>query len=157
MTVYKTGFVNLWLLASLLFLQSFAALAGQDTNTRQVGDYTIYYDVLPTDFLNPQVAQAYGVTRSKGQGLLRITVLKQQEEGQPEPVRAMASGQVGNLVGQTHGLSFRQVEVGRDDGYSTLATFRYSHDEPLRFNLRVNYAPGQPAEELHFIRRLSME
>lgn len=132
------------------------ALAGQKSNVREVGDYRIYYDVVPTSFLHPLVAQGYGVTRSQGQGLLRITVLHQQE-GDSKPVRAMVSGQVGNLAGQTQGLSFRQVEVGQDEGYSTLTTFRYSHDTPLRFNLRVNFAPGQPAEELHFIRRLYIE
>jgi len=149
----RNPFVLLLLLICLLPL---TAQAGQQGNLRQVGDYSIHYDVVPTAFLDPQVAQGYGITRSRGQGLLRITVLKKEGE-QLKPVRAMVSGQVGNLAGQTNSLSFRQVEVGQDEGYSTLATFRYSHDEPLRFNLQVGYAAGQPSEELHFIRRLYIE
>lgn len=140
----------------LLCLLPWTSFAGQNSNFRQLGDYTLYYDVVPTAFLDPQIAQAYGVTRSQGQGLLRITVLHKQGD-QLKPVRAMVSGQVGNLAGQTNSLSFRQVEVGQNEGYSTLATFRYTHDQPLRFNLQVSYAAGQPPEELHFIRRLYIE
>lgn len=122
-----------------------------------VGDYVIYYDVLPTAFLEPQVAQAYSLVRSKGQGMVRVTVLKKLDDGTLQPVRARVSGQVSNLAGQMNGLGFREIEVGRGQGYSSVATFRFSHDDPLRFNLRVTYSPQFPAHELGFIDRLLME
>lgn len=144
-------------LAVLLLAFSLTAQA-QDSNYREVGDYTIFYDVLPTDFLDPQLAQAYSLTRSRGLGLLRVTVMKKDAEGQLQPVsQPRVSGQAGNLAGQTSPLSFREVEVGQGEGYSTISTFRYSHASPMRFNLRVVYASGKPAEELHFVRRLSIE
>lgn len=123
----------------------------------QVGDYTIYYDVLPTAFLEPQVAQAYNLVRSKGQGMVRVTVLKKLDDGTLQPVRARVSGQVSNLAGQLNGLGFRELEVGRGQGYSSVATFRFTHDDPLRFNLRITYSPQFPAHELGFIDRLLME
>ncbi len=150
---YKT-----WTLFPLLLCLSLAfSVQAQQRNSEQVGDYTIYYDVLPTRFLDPQIAQAYGVVRSQGQGLIRITVLKTLASGEQEPVVARVSGQVGNLAGQTRGLSFREVQVGQQAGYSSLATFRFAHDDPMRFNLRVSYERGAPAHELHFIRRLYMD
>ncbi|SFC26496.1 protein of unknown function [Marinospirillum celere] len=148
--------VNILIFAVLASL-AFSAQA-QTSNYREVGDYTIFYDVLPTTFLEPQLAQAYGLTRSRGMGLLRITVMKKDDGGNLLPVeQPRVAGQVGNLAGQINPLSFREVEVGQGDGYSTISSFRYSHDTPLRFNLRVTYQSGQPAEELHFIRRLYIE
>ncbi|WP_310697813.1 DUF4426 domain-containing protein [Marinospirillum sp.] len=135
-----------------------AVSAADQERVREVGDYRIFYDVLPTSFLDPQLAQAYGLTRSKGLGLLRITVMKKREDGSLEPVEhPRVSGQAGNLVGQTRPLSFREIEVGQGEGYSTLSTFRYSGDESIRFNLKVKYASGEPAERLDFVRRLNIE
>lgn len=143
--------------ALLMLLLVSAPVVAQQSGIDRVGDYEIHYDVLPTAFLNPQVAQGYNLVRSRGQGMVRVTVLKRLDDGSVEPVRATVSGQVGNLAGQVNGLGFRMVEVGRREGYSHIATFRFSHDDPLRFNLRVIYAPGEPAHELHFIRRLYLD
>ena len=146
-----------WMLALLLLTLALPAQA-QNSNVREVGAYTIFYDVVPTAFLDPQIAQAYSVTRSRGLGLLRITVMKKDEQGHLQPVsQPRVSGQAGNLAGQTSPLSFREVQVGRGDGYSTISTFRYSHETAMRFNLRVHYTSGKPAEELHFVRRLSID
>ncbi|WP_162299683.1 DUF4426 domain-containing protein [Marinospirillum perlucidum] len=130
--------------------------ADSNRGVREAGDYRIYYDVLPTSFLDAQVAQGYGITRSRGFGLVRVTVRKQLASGASEPVRARVSGQVGNLVGQANGLAFRELEVGQDRGYSYVAVFRYREEDSLRFNLSVNFA-GQPLESLDFVARLSGE
>ena len=145
-------------LAFCLMGFSLAVSAADQERVREVGDYRIFYDVLPTSFLDPLLAQAYGLTRSKGLGLLRVTVMKKLADGSLEPVaHPRVSGQAGNLVGQTRPLSFREIEVGRDQGYSTLSTFRYSADESIRFNLKVKYASDEPAERLDFVRRLNIE
>ncbi|MBE0506150.1 MAG: DUF4426 domain-containing protein [Marinospirillum sp.] len=132
-------------------------LLAQNNAMERVGDYEIYYDVLPTSFLNPQVAQGYGIVRSKGQGMVRVTVLKRLEDGSSEPVRARVSGQAGNLAGQINSLGFQLKEVGQGEGYANIASFRYSHDDPMRFLLRVTYSPQHPAYELAFVRRLLMD
>lgn len=132
-------------------------LLAQDKNMERVGDYEIYYDVLPTSFLNPQVAQGYGVVRSKGQGMIRVTVLHRLADGSSKPVNARVSGHAGNLAGQLNGLSFHTHQVGQNQGIFNLATFRFVHDDPMRFNLRVTYDSKKPAHELAFIRRLYMD
>jgi len=148
---FLSGF--LLLVLSLLPL----TLLAQDKNMERVGDYEIYYDVLPTSFLNPQVAQGYGVVRSKGQGMVRVTVLRRLADGSGEPVKARVSGHAGNLAGQLNGLSFHTHEVGQSQGFFNLATFRFAHDDPMRFKLRVTYDSKKPAHELAFIRRLYMD
>lgn len=132
-------------------------LLAQDKNMDKVGEYEIYYDVLPTSFLNPQVAQGYNIVRSKGQGMVRITVLHRLADGSSEHVKARVSGHAGNLAGQLNGLSFHTHEVGQNQGIFNLATFRFAHDDPMRFNLRVTYSSKKPAHELSFIRRLHMD
>ncbi|HKM15201.1 MAG TPA: DUF4426 domain-containing protein [Marinospirillum sp.] len=144
-----------FLLVALSFLP--LTLLAQDKNMEKVGDYEIYYDVLPTSFLSPQVAQGYSVVRSKGQGMVRVTVLHRLTDGSSEPVKARVSGHAGNLAGQLNGLSFHTHEVGQNQGIFNLATFRFVHDDPMRFNLRVTYSSKQPAYELAFIRRLYMD
>lgn len=132
-------------------------LLAQDKNMEKVGDYEIYYDVLPTSFLSPQVAQGYNVVRSKSQGMVRVTVLHRLADGSSEPVKARVSGHAGNLAGQLNGLSFHTHEVGQNQGFFNLATFRFVHDDPMRFKLQVTYSPQQPAYELAFIDRLYMD
>ncbi|GLR63525.1 DUF4426 domain-containing protein [Marinospirillum insulare] len=141
----------------LLLVASPAFVAAAQEGMERVGEYEIYYNVLPTSFLNPQVAQGYGVVRSKGQGMVRVTVLHRLADGSSEPVKARVSGHAGNLAGQLNGLSFHTHQVGQDNGYFNLATFRFAHDDPMRFNLRVTYNSKQPAHELSFIRRLYMD
>ena len=40
------------------------------------GDYTVHYNALPTDVLQPAVARSYGITRSKNRVLLNVSALK---------------------------------------------------------------------------------
>lgn len=143
------------LLVALSFLP--ITLLAQDKNMERVGEYEIYYDVLPTSFLNPQVAQGYGIVRSKGQGMVRVTVLHRLADGTSKQVNARVSGHAGNLAGQLNGLSFHTHQVGQNQGIFNLATFRFAHDDPMRFNLRVTYDSKKPAYELSFIRRLYMD
>ncbi len=151
----RKNFLLSGLLLVALSVLPLAALAKD--NVEQVGEYEIYYDVLPTSFLNPQVAQGYGVVRSKGQGMVRVTVLRHLADGTSEAVKARVSGYAGNLAGQLNGLSFHTHEVGQNQGIFNLATFRFANDDPMRFNLRVTYDSKKPAHELAFIRRLYMD
>lgn len=150
---------NFLLAGFLLLLLNFLPLTllAQDKNMERVGEYEIYYDVLPTSFLNPQVAQGYGVVRSKGQGMVRVTVLHRLKDGTSKQVNARVSGHAGNLAGQLNGLSFHTHQVGQNQGVFNLATFRFAHDDPMRFNLRITYDSKKPAHELSFIRRLYMD
>ncbi|WP_416886351.1 DUF4426 domain-containing protein [Marinospirillum sp.] len=144
-----------WTLLMLFWVS--APLLAQNSNVERVGEYVIYYDVMPTPFLEPNIAQAYQITRSRGLGLMRVSVVRERPDGQREPVQARVSGHASTLAGQISSLNFRNVQAGQEGYSAAVASFRYQHDEPLRFDLTVHYANGQPAQRLQFLRRLLIE
>lgn len=126
-------------------------------NVHKIGAYEIYYDVMPSGDLDPKVAQGYGLVRAKGVGIVRVTVLERLESGGSKAVTARVSGEVSNLAGQLNSLGFKSYQVGQQAGSFNLAYFRFGHDDPLRFRLRVTYASDKPAAEISFIKRLYMD
>jgi uncharacterized protein (DUF2237 family) len=62
-----SAFRNL-LAVTLIGLLSFQAQAG----SKDFGDYTVLWSVLPSTFLAPEVAQANDLQRSKGIGIVNI-------------------------------------------------------------------------------------
>lgn len=141
-------------LASLLFvlaaLSSFSPSA-QAAQYEQVGDYQIHYNTLTTGFLQPEVAQAYGIVRSRYQGMINISVLKKQADGRYKPVEALVTGDVANLAGQSVNLAFRTVR--EPNAIYQITTFNFTEDEPTRFRLKVRFDPNEGPYDLSFIRR----
>lgn len=134
-----------------LFLLTAFSLKAQAEQFEQVGDYQIHYNTFTTGFLQPQVAQAYGIVRSRYQAMANISVLKKQADGQYKPVEAIVNGEMSNLAGQTVGLSFRSIR--EPNAIYQITTFTFTEDEPIRFRLMVRYDPNQPPYELSFINR----
>ncbi|HLD66400.1 MAG TPA: DUF4426 domain-containing protein [Pseudomonas sp.] len=102
------------------------------------GELDVHYSAFNSTFLQPDIAAAAGLVRSKQQGVLNIAVLK---AGQP--AQASVSGEVKNLLGQTHALEFKPVKEGNALYY--LAQFPFDQQEMLRFSLSVkvgNQAPN---------------
>jgi hypothetical protein len=117
----------------------------------QVGDYQIHYNTFTTSFLQPQVAKAYNIVRSRYQAMINISVLKKQSDGRYKAVEALVTGDVGNLAGQSVSLAFRSIR--EPNAIYQITTFRFTEDEPTRFRLKVRFDPNQPAYDLSFIRR----
>lgn len=117
------------LFALLLTLPAFAE------RKQSVGDYDIHYIAFHSGFLQPEIAQAAGLVRSKTLGVVNIAVKK---AGQP--VSALVSGSVKNLLGQDTALSFKQVKEGEAIYY--LAQFPIDGQETLRFALSVQPMGG---------------
>ena len=61
------------LLLAFTFLLPHSAAA---ENSMDFGEYVVHYNALATDFLPPQVARKYRITRSRNRGMVNITVLK---------------------------------------------------------------------------------
>lgn len=110
--------------------------------------YEIHYSAIPSSFLTPEVAQAYGLTRSRVMALLNIAVLKINEDGSTTPVNALVSGEAKNLVQQVKYLQFRQIK--EVDAIYYISTFRFSNEEQLTFDINVQPDPNQPAIKLRF-------
>lgn len=99
------------------------------------GDLDVHYSAFNSSFLQPEIAAANGLTRSKTQGVVNIAVLK---AGKAQT--AAVSGEMKDLVGRNHPLSFKQVNEGEAIYY--LAQFPISQQEMLRFTIRLSGADG---------------
>ena len=120
------------LAALMLLMLSPLAVA---ENSAQFGDYTVYYNAFTSDTLQPSMARAYNITRSKNRGLLSISILKKSLSPLGTPVRAKVSASATNLTGQLKNIIIREVQDGASVYY--LSEFHVSHKEVLDFVLEV--------------------
>ena len=91
---------SLLCLLALLF-----ALPAVAERKHSVGEYDVHYIAFNSGFLQPDIAAAAGLVRSKTQGVLNISVLKSGK-----PTAAQVSGTVKNLLGQDYTLNFKQLK-----------------------------------------------
>ena len=124
--------VLIGLLAALLTLPALAE------RKHSVGEYDIHYSAFNSGFLQPDIAAATGLTRSKTQGVVNISVIKGGK-----PVAAQVSGVVKNLLGQDRALGFKQLQEG-DEAIYYLAQFPFDSQETLRFALTVQPTGAEP-------------
>ncbi|MDG9923208.1 MULTISPECIES: DUF4426 domain-containing protein [unclassified Pseudomonas] len=122
--------------ASLLLCLLFALPAFAERK-QTFGELDVHYSVFNSSFLQPDVAAAAGLTRSKTVGVLNIAALK-AGKGQP----AKVSGALKNLLGQTVELQFKQVLESGAVYY--LAEFPLREREVLTFSINVQIGDGAP-------------
>lgn len=101
------------------------------------GELDVHYSVFNSSFLQPDVAAAAGLTRSKTVGVLNIAALK-DGKGQA----AKVSGTLKNLLGQTSELKFKQVLESGAVYY--LAEFPLRQREMLTFSIQVQIGDTAP-------------
>ena len=101
------------------------------------GELAVHYSVFNSSFLQPDIAAAVGLNRSKTIGVLNISALK---DGQGQP--AKVSGSVKNLLGQSSSLQFKQVLESGAVYY--LAEFPLRQREVLTFTIQVQVGDGAP-------------
>ena len=99
------------------------------------GDLDVHYIAFNSGFLQPDIAAASGLVRSKTLGVVNISVLK---AGKAQT--AGVSGEVKDLIGRSHSLNFKQVNEGEAIYY--LAQFPFDQREMLRFTIKVTAADG---------------
>ncbi|HSX72339.1 DUF4426 domain-containing protein [Pseudomonas subflava] len=123
-------------IASLIFCLLFA-LPALAERKQTFGELDVHYSTFNSSFLQPDVAAAAGLTRSKTVGVLNVAVLK-GGKGQP----AKVDGTLKNLLGQTTPLQFRQVLESGAVYY--LAEFPLRQREVLTFSIDVQIGDGAP-------------
>ena len=101
------------------------------------GELDVHYSVFNSSFLQPDVAAAAGLTRSKTVGVLNIAALK-DGKGQA----AKVSGTLKNLLGRTSELKFKQVLESGAVYY--LAEFPLRQREMLTFSIQVQIGDAAP-------------
>lgn len=127
------------LLLTLLSLISAVSFATDRGEQKQVfGDYEVHYIGLNSTFLTPDVAENYGITRSRALGYMSISLLK--KGGKDElalPVTGKVEGQLRNLIGQSKELEFKEIKETNAVYYIT--TFRF--DDGDMYNITLQATP----------------
>ncbi len=116
------------------------ALPAVAERKHSVGEHDVHYSAFNSSFLQPDIAAAAGLVRSKSQGVVNVSVLKAGK-----PVAAQVSGSVKNLLGQDYPLTFKQLKEG-DEAIYYLAQFPFESREVLRFNLNVRPSGAAPID-----------
>ncbi|MEE1921723.1 DUF4426 domain-containing protein [Pseudomonas sp. 148P] len=120
----------MFLFSLCLALPALAADAAKPERKEVFGNVTVHYSVFNSTFVQPATAQAAGLIRSKNQGVINITVLKDGK-----PAVANVSGTVADLTSRQSNLSFKQVT---DQGaVYYLAQFPVEQEENRTFAITV--------------------
>ena len=128
----KNNFIRNLLLTGLLLSSWGLAQAG---DPQVFGDYTVHYNAFNTDTLQPEMAKAYNIVRSKNRGMMTISVVKKDAEGGSIPVHAKITASASNLTGQFRTFEVREGDEG--DSIYYLSEFHVAHEEMLDFTLQI--------------------
>lgn len=135
------------LTAGLLLLCSFSSSAEQ---MKKLGDWDVHYIALGTTFLTPEVARAYGIQRSRYNGLLNISVL----DSNSKTAQSVAmTGTAKNLLGVVKKLSFKEVKEG--DAIYSLAVLPFRNEEQYQINIDIRH--GNQQQKLSFKHKFYVE
>ncbi|PWB31763.1 DUF4426 domain-containing protein [Pseudomonas sp. SDI] len=129
------------LLSLCLTVPALAADAAKPERKEVFGDVTVHYSAFTSSMLQPDVAAATGLTRSKNQGVLNIAVLKANK-----PSMAVVSGSVKDLTGRENPLSFKQIT---DQG-AIYYIAQYKIEQPETFTFKVNVETGGTTNSFSF-------
>lgn len=98
------------------------------------GNHIIYFNALTTDFLEPEIARANNITRSKSRAMVNISIQKKNADGSKTPVSANLNATVSNLTGQLKNVDWRKVSEGSAIYY--LGLVNIADGETLIFDLQ---------------------
>lgn len=133
-TTFKAGLKG-WLTV-LVCLPALILTGNVSAETSQVfGDYTIHYNAFNSDVLQPSMAEAYGIVRSKNRGMLTVTIIKKGSEPKGKPVRGKITASASNLTGQFRKFKIREIDEKVSIYY--MSVFHVAHEEMLDFVLQV--------------------
>ncbi|MDJ0871287.1 MAG: DUF4426 domain-containing protein [Gammaproteobacteria bacterium] len=99
-------------------------------------EFTIHYNALTTERLQPGIARAYGITRSKSRVLLNVSVLKKVMGTTGEPVAAAVTARATNLNNQLKSIEMRRAG-DKGGGIYYLGEVSVDNGELLHFHIEV--------------------
>ncbi|UIN56145.1 MULTISPECIES: DUF4426 domain-containing protein [Pseudomonas] len=118
------------LLAACLSLSAVAADAIKGERKEVFGDVTVHYNTFNSTYLTPDIAKAAELVRSKNQGVINVSVIKDGK-----PLIANVTGTVKDLTSQSVPLTFRQVTEQGAIYY--IAQYPVEQQETRTFEIKV--------------------
>jgi len=132
---------------------SFAAIASASAeNMKKLGTMNVHYMAIGSTFFTPEIAKVYGITRSRYNGLINISVLDNSKEGTPAKTVSI-TGKAKNNLGQFKTISFKEVKEGTAIYY--LAQVNYNNEETIHFDLTIN--DGNEKQQLKFSQKFYVD
>ena len=102
-------------------------------SNKDFGDYVIHFNAISTDQLQPEVARAYNITRSKNRAMLNVSIIRKVEGTIGQPVGGSVSAVANNLTGQAKNLTLRQIQEG--DAIYYIGDVAVANGETLIFTI----------------------
>lgn len=120
----------LFLITACLSAGAIAADVIKPDRKEVFGDITVHYNTFNSTFLQPDIAKAAELTRSKNQGVINVSVIKDGK-----PLVAQVSGTVKDLTSQSVALQFK--EVTEQGAIYYLAQYPVPQQETRTFEIKV--------------------
>ena len=124
------GRLALFVLTACLSVTAMAADAIKGDRQEKFGDVTVHYNTFNSTFLTPDIAKSAELVRSKHQGVINISVIKDGK-----PLMAQVSGTVKDLTSQSVPLNFKQVTEQGAIYY--IAQYPVPQQETRTFEIKV--------------------
>ena len=124
------GRLALFLLTACLSVTAMAAEPIKGERQEVFGDVTVHYNTFNSTFLQPDIAKAAELVRSKNQGVINVSVLKAGK-----PLVAQVTGTVKDLTSQSVPLKFKQVTEQGAIYY--IAQYPVEQQETRTFEIKV--------------------
>ncbi|MBY8937427.1 DUF4426 domain-containing protein [Pseudomonas fluorescens] len=124
------GRLALLLLTACLSASALAADVIKGERKETFGDITVHYNTFNSTFLQPDIAKAAELIRSKNQGVINVSVIKDGK-----PLIANVSGTLKDLTSQSVPLNFKQVTEQGAIYY--IAQYPVPQQETRTFEIKV--------------------
>ena len=124
------GRLALLLLTACLSASALAADVIKGERKETFGDVTVHYNTFNSTFLQPDIAKDAELIRSKNQGVINVSVIKDGK-----PLIANVTGTVKDLTSQSVPLNFRQITEQGAIYY--IAQYPVEQQETRTFEIKV--------------------
>ncbi|MFJ2711573.1 DUF4426 domain-containing protein [Pseudomonas sp. NPDC087346] len=124
------GRLALLLITACLSVSALAADVIKSERQETFGDVTVHYNTFNSTYLQPDIAKAAELIRSKNQGVINVSVIKDGK-----PLIGNVTGTVKDLTSQSVALNFRQVSEQGAVYY--IAQYPVDQQEIRTFEIKV--------------------
>ena len=145
----KTSIIKLLIALSLSL---FVMTSVSAENMKKLGSMNVHYMAIGSTFFTPEIAKVYGITRSRYNGLINISLLDNSQKGTPAKSVSI-TGKAKNNLGQFKDLDFKEVKEGKAIYY--LAQVSYHNEETLHFDIMIN--DGKEKQQLKFSQKFYVD
>ncbi|MFJ7796400.1 DUF4426 domain-containing protein [Pseudomonas sp. NPDC096950] len=124
------GRLALFLLTACLSVTAMAADIIKGERQETFGDVTVHYNTFNSTYLTPDIAKAAELVRSKNQGVINVSVIKDGK-----PLIAQVNGTIKDLTSQSVPLKFKQITEQGAVYY--IAQYPVEQQEVRTFEIKV--------------------